>query len=63
MVQKVFLSKSVSKFYDKIVLTKTTQIWSTSKFISKYIDKKFKKKIIQIPPFMNKSNKIKIPKL
>ena len=57
-----FLSKSVSKFYDKIVLTKTTQIWSTSKFISKYIDKKFKKKIIQIPPFMNKSNKIKIPK-
>lgn len=57
-----FLSTSISKFYDKIVLTKTSQIWSTSIFISKYIDKKFKKKIIHIPPFMNANIKIKIPK-
>ena len=55
-----FLSRSISKFYDKIVLTKTSQIWSTSKFISQYIDRKFNKKIIQIPPFMNKNSVIKI---
>ena len=55
-----FLSRSISKFYDKIVLTKTSQIWSTSKFISQYIDRKFNKKIIQIPPFMNKNSVVKI---
>ena len=54
-----FLSTYISKLYDHIVLNKSKQIWSTSKFISRFINKKFKKKIIQIPPFMNNNERFR----
>lgn len=55
-----FLSTYISKFYDFIVLNKSKQIWSTSNFISKFINKKFKKKIVQIQPFMNKNESFRL---
>jgi glycosyltransferase involved in cell wall biosynthesis len=60
--QRGLLSKSLSKIYDYIVLNKCDQIWSTSNFISRYIDKKFNKKIVYTPPFINYSTKYKLKK-
>ena len=55
-------SKKISKIYDNIVLRKSYQIWSTSEFVSKYINKEHKKKISQTPPFLIPNRKFKLSK-
>jgi len=47
------INKFISKFYDYLVFRNCSQIWSTSKYIKKYIDKKFVYKTYVTKPFIN----------